>query len=174
MTLNDYINAYSIEWCGRYCFVKLFPSNSCRGFEKSSFITFYFEALKLKVACKNRNKLIYPDVDCVSTSGHDKRRLQNANGGRSNGVAWCTGDIRWVRNEPLRGGAKHSNARDCLRIEPWLGGGGVISWIPGAGTTFGKPTFKMKHQNVDYLLLNYYWFCDFWMLSGTCSRCKTI
>lgn len=42
----------------------------------------------------------------------------------------------------MRGGAKHSSARDCLRIEPWLCGGVIV---PGAGNTFGpnwigKPT----------------------------------
>lgn len=70
----------------------------------------------------------------VSTSGHDKRLLQNANGGRSNGDGWWTGDIRCARNDPFLGGAKHSNARDCLLIDPWFCG-----VVPGAGTTFGKP-----------------------------------
>lgn len=82
--------------------------------------------------------MTYPDVERGSTSGHDKRRRQNANGCLSGGVA-CTGELRW-RNEPLRGGAKHSNARDCRRIEPLCGG----VTVPGGGTTLGKPRKKRK------------------------------
>lgn len=86
----------------------------------------------------------HPDVELGSTSGHDNLRLQNTNGGRSTvAVAWWTGEFRW-RNDPFRGGAKHSNARDCRLIEPWCGCndwcGGVT--VPGAGTTFGKPIIK--------------------------------
>lgn len=77
----------------------------------------------------------YPDVELGSTSGHDNRRLQNTSGGRSVGAAWWTGELRCL-NEPFRGGAKHSSARDCRRMEPWLCGGVTV---PGAGTTFGKP-----------------------------------
>lgn len=84
----------------------------------------------------------YPDVERGSTSGHDRRLLQNANGGRSCGDGWWTGDTRCWRNEPLRGGAKHSKFLDCLRIEPWLDGGVIV---PGAGTTFGNPT-EIKYK----------------------------
>lgn len=66
--------------------------------------------------------------------------MQNTNGGLSGGAAWCTGDCR-CRNEPLRGGARHSSALDCRLIEAWCWSGVVV---PGAGTTFGKPKKKKK------------------------------
>lgn len=121
-----------------------------------------------------RNNLIYPDVDWVSTSGHDKRRLQNANGGRSGAVVWCTGEMRCVRNDPLRGGAKHSNARDCLRIEPWLCGGVTV---PGAGTTFGNPTTKTKQNYISTHTLiqgKFLWNNCYYSLDFTSRRIGTI
>lgn len=98
-------------------------------------------------ACMRYSAPTYPDVDLASTSGHERRLLQNANDGRSCGDGWCTGDTRCWRNEPFRGGAKHSNARDCLRIEPWLCGGVIV---PGAGTTLGKPAVKTRTKHIQY------------------------
>lgn len=90
----------------------------------------------------------YPEVLSASTSGHDRRRLQNASGVRSSddgcGVDGCAGDSpRCARNDPFLGGARQSNARDCRRSPMWFCG-----VVPGAGTIFGKPTMN-ERQNAN-------------------------
>lgn len=78
----------------------------------------------------------HPEVALKSTSGHDKRRLQNANGGLSGGVR-CTGDVR-CRNEPGLGGmrlAASAEPRDDCRLIELV----CAVEVPGGGTTFGKP-----------------------------------
>lgn len=100
--------------------------------------------------------LTYPEFERGSTSGHDKRLLQKAKGVRGVGSGWCIGVLRW-RNDPVRGGAKHSRARDW-RLE--LTGVFVAdedppvdvvfvlipAVAPGAGTTFGYPMKCKKHK----------------------------
>lgn len=107
----------------------------------------------------------YPDEALGSTSGHDRRRLQNTNDGLSGGAVWCTGDCR-CRNEPFRGGAKHSRARDCRLIEPWCCSNGAV--VPGAGTTFGKP-IKNKNKNKIWIfcIMEDKYFYLFWLVVNT-------
>lgn len=98
--------------------------------------------ISLQQKIKKQKRKTYPDVDVALISGHDKRRLQNANGGRSNG-ACCTGER--CRNEPCRGGVIDSTLltpmprnEDFLPIDP---GFGVIVLADGVGTFMKKTGF---------------------------------
>lgn len=92
-------------------------------FDKKCLIDFYLN-------------FIYPVFDCGSTSGQDSLLLQKA----SEGLSTVVGDVLW-RNEPFLGGAKHSKARDCLRIGS---GCGELNVLPGNGTTLGNPAIKIN------------------------------
>lgn len=113
-----------------------------------------------KKCCAAKSILLtYPDVELGSTSGQERRRLQKTSGGLSTGtVAWWTGDWRW-RKLPFRGGARHSRARDCRRIEDWCWSGVVV---PGAGTTLGNPVVSEKRgrciwRSIDSVLMRLDW-----------------
>lgn len=70
--------------------------------------------------------------------------MQNAKGGFSGGVGFM-GEFLW-RNDPWRGGTRHSSRCDDCRRNALLAGVGVS--VPGGGTTFGKPTIGRKEENL--------------------------
>lgn len=106
----------------------------CVVFEDLKSLLPRFESLKnMQMTCSHL------DVDDVLISGHERRRLQKANEGRSSGVGtgW-TGDRGW-RNEPWRLGSidcDDSCPLDDVRLSEPLNGAVAV----------GDGTFSIKEK----------------------------